>query len=259
MNEKFLELDRATVVRDGNTILHDITLSISLDEHAVIFGPNGAGKSSLLKLISSDLRPIQHEGVPIRLFGHEEWNIFDMRKLIGFVSNDLQSAYNKDSSGREVILSGFFGSIGIYDDITSEQTAKAEEVARMLGLDGLLERPINVMSSGEARRFLIARALVNGPKVLVLDEPTNSLDVKAKGQLIDTMRHLAREHCTLLLITHSIEEIIPEIDRMIMMKDGRIFADGEPSKILNSDTVSKLFDATVNIGRTDNGHYHIIN
>jgi iron complex transport system ATP-binding protein len=245
MNEIFLQLDRATVVRECTAILKDITLNIPIGEHVVILGPNGAGKSTLLKLISGELRPIMHDGVPIRLFGEERWNIFDMRKLIGFVSNDLQAAYQKDCTGLEVILSGFFGSIGIYDDVSPELIEKAKDIASKLGLSELLSRSISVMSSGEARRFLIARALVNGPKVIVFDEPTNSLDLKAKAELLGTLRELAKEHCTILLITHNIDEIIPEIDRVIMLKGGKVFDDGRLKQVMSPKNISGLFDIPI--------------
>jgi iron complex transport system ATP-binding protein len=255
MRETFLQLDHASVVRGDKAILDSIDLKIMTGEHAVILGPNGSGKSTLFKLITGDIRTMQDKGVPIRLFGLELWNVFDVRKMIGFVSNDLQDRYKRDVSGLDAVLSGFFGSIGLYEDATPEQISKAKETAMIAGAQALLGKSMEVMSSGESKRILIARALVNEPKVLVLDEPANSLDISSKISLFATLRHLAREHCTLLLITHNIEEIIPEIDRVIMLKDGKVFRDGDKKRTLTSENISQLFDMPLEISQIPDGSY----
>lgn len=237
----FLELNNVTVLRDNKKILNNISLKIDQHEHVVILGPNGSGKSTLLKIIAGDLRPLHHARSPVRLFGSETWTLLGLRQKIGFVSNELQSIYQREITGRDVILSGFFGSIGLFDTCTKEQIQKAKQIGKMLGIIHLFERSIESMSSGEARRFLIARALVHDPKILVFDEPTNSLDIKAHSLVLETIRKLASNGYTIVLVTHNIAEIIPEIERVIMLKAGRVIKDGPKAKILTANNISRLF------------------
>jgi iron complex transport system ATP-binding protein len=192
----FLTINNASVLRGNKKILNNISLQIDQHEHVVILGPNGSGKSTLLKLIAGDIRPLYHKKQPLLLFGSESWTLFELRKKIGFVSNELQSLYQREITGREVILSGFFGSIGLFDKCTKEQLQRATAIGRFLEITHLFDRSIESMSSGEARRFLIARALVHDPKILVFDEPTNSLDIKAQSLVLETMRKLARHKYT---------------------------------------------------------------
>lgn len=252
----FLKLNKVTVLRDNKKILNDISLQIDQHEHVVILGPNGSGKSTLLKIIAGDLRPLHHNACPVSLFGSENWTLFELRKKIGFVSNELQSIYQREITGCEAILSGFFGSIGLFDSCTKKQLQKAREIGRFLEITHLFDRSIENMSSGEARRFLIARALVHDPKILIFDEPTNSLDIKAQSLVLETMRKLARHKYTIVLVTHNVQEIIPEIERGILLKAGRIFSDGEKAKVLTPKNISRLFDKKLELS-VKKGFYKI--
>ena len=189
-----IELENVSVMRGSKIVLREVSLRVEAGEHIAILGPNGCGKSTLIKTIARECYPLAREGSRMALFGKERWNIFDLRPLMGLVSNDLMTLCTREITGRDVVLSGFFGSIGVqaYQHITPEIKRKADEILALLDVNHLADRPVDEMSSGEARRVLIARALVHDPKALVFDEPTNSLDVFAQHELREMMRKLAR-------------------------------------------------------------------
>ena len=250
-----IELCRASVMRGERLVLQDLTLRIDMGEHVAILGPNGCGKSTLLKTLTRECYPLAQEGAAVRILGQESWNVFDLRSLLGIVSNDFTSS--SPISGREVVLSGFFGSIGIWphQSVTPEMEEGTDRVLHQLEAAHLAERTYGEMSSGEARRILIARALVHSPRTLVLDEPTTSLDLLAQHELRDTMRRLAQAGTGILLITHHLSDIIPEIERVILLKEGRVLADGPKRDLLARAPVEELFGIEVDISER-NGYIH---
>src|SRR6266545_7026757 len=197
-----IEFRDITVMRGENTVLDGVTLSIAAGEHVVILGPNGSGKSTLIKTITRECYPRQKPGSSLRILGQDTWNVFDLRLLLGIVSNDLMHACTRDFSGLEIVLSGFFSSIGIYPyhHVTPDMESKAREVLDLLEVPHLAGRWMDEMSSGEARRILIGRALVHDPKALVLDEPTTSLDLHAMHELRKILRKLAQSGISLILV-----------------------------------------------------------
>ena len=245
-------------MRGEKTVLHDISLRIRAGEHVAILGPNGCGKSTLIKTITRECYPLARAGSSLTLFGQDSWNVFDLRKLLGVVSNDLMSTCTREITGIEVVLSGFFSSIGIqtYHPVTSELMARAREVLDLLEVPHLADRFMTEMSSGEGRRILIARAMVHDPLALLLDEPSNSLDVSATLELRALMRKLAQSGIGILVVTHHLPDIIPEIDRVILLKAGRVFADGGKADLLTTERLSELFAVPVEMGRRD-GYYHL--
>ena len=224
-----IELQNVTVQRGDNMVLNDVTLSIAQGEHVAILGPNGSGKSTLIKLIARELYPrLKPEPWSLQILGRERWHLFDLRNHLGIVSNDWMQMCNRDYSGYEIVLSGFFGSVGVwpYHEVTPEMERKTREVIDLLEIAHLADRPTNEMSSGEARRILIGRALVHDPQALVLDEPTTSLDLRATYELREILRKLTRRGISLLMVTHHLPDIIPEIGRVVLMRDGRVHCDG---------------------------------
>lgn len=253
-----IEFKNLTVVKGKNKkVLDAVSLKIWEGENIAILGPNGAGKSSLIKTITRQYYPLaEKKGYLFKIWGQEVWNIFDLRSLLGIVSNDLQYTCNREITGMEIILSGFFGSIGLYrESISPRMKKKAREIADFLEIYHLRGRRMDEMSSGEARRFLIGRALVHDPKALILDEPTNSLDLHALYKFTGIMRKIARSGTSVVLVTQSISDIIPEIKRVILMKEGRIYRDGPKEAILTKRNVSGLFASPVEI-RKKGGYYY---
>jgi len=253
-----LALNHVTVMRGERAALHDVTLKIGSGEHVCILGPNGCGKSTLIKTITRECYPLASEGSSISILGKERWNIFELRSLLGIVSPDLLAACTTDSTGRDVVLSGFFSSTRIFPhhEPNPDLLARANSALARLGISHLADRSVAHMSSGEAKRTLIARALVHDPQTLLFDEPSNALDIAAQMQLRDTMRELAQSGLGILLVTHHVSEIIPEIERVVLLRDGQIVADGPKEKLLTAPHLTDLFKTKVQIGHHD-GYYHL--
>jgi iron complex transport system ATP-binding protein len=245
-----IEFHYVTVYRGDKIALDGITLSIAAGEHVAILGPNGCGKSTLIKTITRECYPrYTGNGAGLRIFGQECWNVFDLRALLGIVSNDLMQSCARDISGREAILSGFFSSIRIWPNhhVTAAMEAKADEILALLEITHLGGRDVNEMSSGEARRILIGRALAHDPKALVLDEPTASLDIHAMHELRGILRKLAQAGTSIIVVTHHLPDIIPEIGRVILLKKGRVLRDGAKSDVLKPELLSELFETPVEV------------
>src|SRR5271157_1620583 len=224
-----LEFRNVTVDHGAFRALHDLNLAIHGGEHTAILGPNGSGKSTLLKVLTRECYPRLLEPAPeVRILGKDAWRLFDLRAALGIVTNELAEQCRQPYAVRETVLSGFFGSIGVwpYHEVTGAMEEKAREVMERLEIAELAERAMTAMSSGEQRRAVIARALVHDPQALVLDEPTNSLDIHATRELRRTLRRLAQTGITIILVTHHLPDIIPEIGRVVALKRGRIVADG---------------------------------
>lgn len=253
-----LDFRNITVVKDGRAILDNVSLRVGADENIAIIGPNGSGKSSLIKVLTREYYPIADApGLRTDIMGEKMWNIFDLRKQLGIITTDLQYTCLRDDTVLDIVISGYFSSIGIYDDffdVTIEMKAMANEVLKFLGIHHLAHQKMTKISSGEARKALIARALVHDPKALVLDEPTNSLDMKSIDQFRNTVSSVAKAGKNIILVTHDLSDIIPEIKRVILIKDGRIFADGRKEDILTDENLTALFEVPVTVQK--HGEYY---
>ena len=251
-----IEMANLIVSRDGKNILDSIDLRIEQGENVAIVGPNGSGKSSIIKVITGDYRPRAERDVSFRILGRERWNLPELKNLMGIVSGDLQFNYARSICGFDVVLSGFFSSIGIYSNhkVKPEMIETVFEVMKFLEISPLCDKLISKMSTGEARRLLIARALVHNPRVLVLDEPANSLDIKSHHKFRETTRKIAACGTNIILVTHELADIIPEIGRVVLIKDGKIFADGSKEDMLTEEKLSELFDFPVYVMEKD-GYY----
>jgi iron complex transport system ATP-binding protein len=253
-----LDLKNIEVMRGPKIVLHDFTLRIEAGEHVAILGPNGCGKSTLIKTITRECYPVAREGSSMTILGQQAWNVFELRSLLGIVSNDLLAWCTGEAVGRDVVLSGFFSSNDVYPNhtITEAQQELAEAALAELQVPHLGDRPVREMSSGEAKRVLIARALVHRPRALLFDEPSNSLDLFARRSLRQTMRLLANSGIGTILVTHDLADIIPEIERVVLMSGGRIVADGRKQEILEPERLSQVFGLEVEMARRD-GYYHL--
>ena len=260
-----IELNGADVVRGGRRILDDVTLAVRDGEHTAILGPNGAGKSTLIKLVTLQLYPVAREdGVPpIRVFEQERWDVFALRSRLGIVSADLHDRFvhgnaNGIVTGTDAVLSGFFATQGVFahQTITDAMRAKASAALDRVGAGHLAAATLDTMSTGEARRVLIARALVHDPQALMLDEPTRGLDMAARHAFMERVRTVARQGTTILLVTHHVDEIIPEIDRVILLRDGRVAFDGLKRSALTASRLSELFDVAMAVDESS-GYFHI--
>ena len=247
-----------TVLRGGTPALRDFSLTIGSGEHVAILGPNGCGKSTLIKTITRECYPQPIAGSSVEIMGERVWNVFELRRMLGIVSNDLMAQMTRDITGFDVVLSGFFSSIGIWPnhEVSDQMRAKAATALELLGASALAEKPVDEMSSGEARRMMIARALVHGPKALVLDEPSTSLDLFAQHELREAVRKLAQAGIGIVLVTHQLSDIVPEIDRVILMRKGSLVGDGPKSEVLTAPALRELFGVEVELAQRG-GYYHL--
>jgi iron complex transport system ATP-binding protein len=245
------ETSGADPAHQPRAALDGITLRIEGGEHVCILGPNGCGKSTLIKTITRECYPVARADSSISILGRERWNVFELRSMLGIVSPDLLGSCTTDATGRDVVLSGFFSSTRIFPHHHPDprQLTLANGALERMGVAHLGDRAVARMSSGEAKRTLIARALVHDPQALLFDEPSNALDIAAQLQLRHIMRTLAQSGMAILLVTHHVSEIIPEIERVILLRHGRILGDGPKASMLTSERMSELFGVSLRVSR----------
>ena len=244
-----LEFQHLTVYRGAAAVLDGLSLSIPAGQNVAILGPNGSGKSTLIKLVTRELYPAVRPGSSLRVLGRDRWVLSELREHIGLVSNDLMATCTRGITGRELVLSAFFGSVGLWPhhEVTPEQEARARVALGVMEVEHLAGREVDQLSSGEARRLLVARALAHGPRALILDEPTNSLDLRACRDLTACLRRLAHQGTSLVMVTHHLPDIVPEIDRVVALSNGRVLHDGPKAEVLVSEVLSELFGAPVDV------------
>jgi len=255
----YLELTAVETWLGPRPVFTDLSLELRSGEHTAVLGPNGSGKSSLVRLITRELYPVVRPGSGLRLFGSSTVNLWELRRRIGLVSHDLHTAYSGRVRAADVVLSGFFGSVGIgrSQQPSAGQRARVAELLEQLELAALAERPYGELSDGQKRRLLLARALVHDPEVLVLDEPTNGLDLRSRHQLLGLLRQLARSGTTLLLVTHDLSVIVPEIQRLVLLREGRLVGDGPASELLRDGPLSALFGTPLRL-LSANGYHQVV-
>jgi len=252
---KLIEIRDATIWRGSTCVFEHLSLDIEQHERVAILGPNGSGKTTLLKTINRELYPVSMPGSYLRILGRDRWNVWELRKRIGVVSNDLHQRYTPTTTAIEVVVSGFHSSIGVHgilaDRVTREQVDSARKTLDELGIDNLRKTPLNRMSSGQQRRCLLARALVHDPVTLILDEPTSGLDFAASFDYLDRIRRLARDGRNILIVTHHLNEIPPEVDRIILLQEGKVVADGSKSEVLTSEILSTVYETAIRVAEVD--------
>jgi len=251
-----LDFQHLTVPRGDRFVLVDFSLQVRRGEHVALLGPNGSGKSTLIKAITREIYPIDRPDLRYELLGRTDWDVNDLRGHFGIVALDLLHHLSHEVTlrrvtARELILSGYFNSLGLWPHhrVKPVQERHTRAILRFLEISHLANRAVSEMSSGEQRRAMIGRALIHDPEALILDEPTNSLDPGAVRDFRRLLRKLARAGRSLLLVTHHIADVIPEIERVILLRDGRILADGPKARMLTSARLSRLFGAKLRVVR----------
>lgn len=260
MNEKIIDFKNIYVSYEVKPVLENINIEIKQGEHWAILGQNGSGKSTFIKLISNDLYPNTKYKFQKKIFGKDRWSIFDLKKNLGIITNDLHNYFSEHGNfltAYEVVLSGFYSSIGIFQhqDFTKEQHKRALEVLEFLEISEIKDKRVQHMSTGQLRRCVIGRALVHKPKAFILDEPTVGLDIKAQSSFLNVIRKLSK-YSSIILVTHHFEEVFPEIDNIALVYNKTIFKQGKKRDILNSENISKVFESKIELG-CDNQRYYV--
>lgn len=258
-SEKILDLRNLSVFRGERKVFSGLSLSVPVGCNTAILGPNGAGKSTFLKLLTREIYPVVAENSSLTIFGETLWNVRELRSRLGIVSNDLQQHFPEETLGRDVVLSGFFSTYGIWKDlsVSREQRTLAKDVMCMLEIDTIAHREFGTFSTGEQRRFLLARALVNAPRALVLDEPTSGLDLKSAFRYLEKLQDLMRSGTTVILVTHNLSEITSLFSRVLLLKRGEVIADGSRERVLTSKNLSLLFDFPLSVS-AKNGFFSAV-
>ncbi len=249
-----IRIRKANVFLNSKQVLQGINWTMKNKENWAVVGVNGAGKTSFMKLIFGELIPI--DGGKVRWFGNEKHGpLSDARKRIGFVSADFQENYASTTLGKDVVVSGFFSSIGLYKKASQKQRETAAYWMEFLGIRSLSNEPIGRISYGEARRILLARALVNHPNLLILDEPCAGLDIPTKELFLQTLKKLAKTKTQLIYVTHHIDEILPLTTHVLFLKNGTIFSKGTKSKMLTGSNLSEVFNCHIELKKKSDRYW----
>jgi len=254
----WLQLKEVEAWLGPRQVFKNLSISLKFGENTVILGPNGAGKSALVKLINRSIYPVVKTGSSLKIFGSETVNLIKLRKRIAVVSTELELRTAGSISGRDIVLSGLFGSIGIGRNHkpSGVQINKVRKIMEELELWQYAPRPFGQLSDGERRRLLIARALINNPEILVLDEPTNGLDLKARHQTLQIIRRISKASTTILMVTHQVESIVDEIQRVLFISQGKIIGDGPPKQKMKSNVLSNLYGTPLDVSNF-NGYWQV--
>jgi iron complex transport system ATP-binding protein len=253
----FLEMQHVDVARGDAVVLHDITLKIDAGEHVAILGPNGCGKSTLIKTITCECYPMVAPESSIKLLGRERWDVSQLRQHLGVVEAHLPGERTGVTRGIDAVVAGFFSASTLWPNlhVTAEMRDRAHDALARMGAAHLEQKFVGQMSAGEQRRIMIARALVHQPGMLLLDEPSNALDIAAQRELREALRLVVRQGTGVIMVTHHLADILPEINRVIMMRGGRIAADGPKEELITSEKLRELFGVDVTLTQRD-GYWH---
>lgn len=253
----FLDMQHVNIARGEAVVLHDISLRIEAGEHVAILGPNGCGKSTLIKTITCECYPIVTPETSIQLLGRSRWDVSQLRQQLGVVEANLPGERTGVTRGVDAVVAGFFSASTLWPNlhVTPEMRERAHEALARMGATHLAEKLVGQMSAGEQRRVMIARALVHRPAMLLLDEPSNALDIAAQRELRESLRRVVQQGTGLIMVTHHLADILPEIDRVIMMREGRIFADGSKTDLIFVPKLKELFGVEVTLTQRD-GYWH---
>ncbi|TKJ87775.1 molybdenum ABC transporter ATP-binding protein [Paenibacillus sp. CFBP13512] len=253
-----IDIQHASWRRDQTTIINDISWQVQPGEHWCLLGLNGSGKTTLLNMVNGYIWPTTGSiNVLDEQFGAVD--LREHRKKIGWVSTSMQQRLHGHEKAENIVLSGKFASIGIYNQIEEQDHAQALSIMKQLDAERLVGRTYDTLSQGERQRILIARALMASPELLILDEPCTGLDIFSRDQLLHRIQSIAmQDHApTLLYVTHHIEEIMPCFNKTLLIRDGAVFASGDTTAMVESKQLSSFFNTPVDVRSEPGQRYSI--
>ena len=256
VNKFWFEAKNINCFKNGSRVIKDLNLKIAYSENVILIGPNGSGKSSLIEVINRNIYPVIADDSKLKIFGKELINLWELRKRISSVNNDIKNRINPNLPVYDLILSGLYGRYCYIKNKSESDSYKVEKIMNKMNISNLSKKYFSYLSDGEKQISLIARALIKKPNILILDEPIANLDYKSKFFVIDKINQLSKLNTKILCVTHDISMITKIYDRVIMLKDGKIIADGHQRAVINSDNLNKLYGIEVEVTK-NNGLWNI--
>lgn len=251
VTKMIIDLQNVSYRKNGKTILDGINWQVEAGEHWIILGLNGSGKTTLLNLINGYIFPAF--GGSANVLGYQFGNcpIADLRKHIGWISNSLSQNIPVNETPLDIILSGKFASIGLWDEVREEDIAKAEGVMEKLGIAKLRERTYGSLSQGEKQKVIIGRALISDPEIIIFDEACNGLDIFAKKDLYGIIEKLAQEQKSIFFVTHNTDEILPIFNKALLIKEGKIHSKGDLKEVIQQENLQDFYGSDVDVFERD--------
>jgi len=256
VNKFWFEAKNINGFKNGYRVIQDLNLKIAYSENVILIGPNGSGKSSLIEVINRNIYPVIANESKLKIFGKELINLWELRKRISTVNNDIKNRINPNLQVFDLILSGLYGRYCYVQNKSERDSYKVEKIMKKMNISNLSKKYFSYLSDGEKKISLIARALIKKPDILILDEPIANLDYKSKFFVLDKINELSKLNTRIFCVTHDISMITKIYDRVLMLKDGKIIADGHQNKVINSKNLNKLYGIDVEVAKK-NGLWNI--
>ena len=251
-NNCWLDAKNVTAYKNGYKVIKNLSINLFESERIIILGPNGAGKSSIVDLINRNIYPIVKNNSHFRIFNEELIDIWKVRKYISTVNNEIKFRINKDLKVKDILLSGLYGRFCKVNNPQNKDLIKVDELIEKMYLNDIVNKKFGYLSDGEKQISIIARAIINNPKVLILDEPSINIDLKSRIFLTKKIQNLSQLGISILCITHDISLITKDYNRVIFLKDREIIRNGKPSELMNSDNINQLFDVDIKLIENSN-------
>ena len=243
----WFEAVKINVFRNNYEIIKNLDLKIKKSENVILLGPNGSGKSTIIDLINRNLYPLVKKDSLLKIFNEELINIWEIRKKISTVNIEIKNRIHPRLKVIDLLVSGLYGKYCFISDKSDKDVALAENILEDLNLTNISQKSFSYLSEGQKQVVLIGRAIINNPKILILDEPTSNLDYKSKYYVSDQIDELSKLDTKILCVTHDISMITDIYDKILMLKNGSIIAEGSQKEVLNSTNINNLFDINVEI------------
>jgi iron complex transport system ATP-binding protein len=256
VNKFWFEAKNINCFKNGFRVFKDLNLKIAYSENVILIGPNGSGKSSLIEIINRNIYPVVASESKLKIFNKELINLWELRNKISTVNNDIKNRINPNLQVFDLILSGLHGRYCYIENKSERDSYRVERIIKKMNISNLSKKNFSYLSDGEKQISLIARALIKKPEILILDEPISNLDYKSKFFVIDKVNELSKLKTKILCVTHDISTITKIYDRVIMLKEGKIIADGDQNKVINSENLNKLFGIQIEV-TNNNGVWNI--
>lgn len=251
-----IDVEHITWKSGQHTLMNNVSWQVQQGEHWALLGLNGSGKTTLLNIVNGYIWPSEGS---VKVLGHlfGEVDLRELRKSIGWVSNSFQERLYASDRTQHIVISGKHATIGLYDKTSDEDYELARELMTTLSCDHLWDREYRTCSQGEKQKLLIARALMANPRILILDEPCNGLDIFSRERLLESIAELVRQPDapTLIYVTHHTEEILPVFSHVLLMRNGEAVDSGKTEDILTAENLSGFFEASVDVDRHGDRFY----